>query len=67
MKQKTATFEIYTPYGTSSPNRHLDIRYRGKLLAEVSGQNEANMIAQACRFAHELGYNKTRIRYIVGG
>ena len=67
MKQKTATFEIYTPYGTSKPNRHLDVRYRGKPLAEVSGQNEASMIAQATRFAQELGYNRTRIVYIVGG
>ena len=67
MKQKTATFEIYTPYGTSKPNRLLDVRYRGKLLAEVSGQNEASMIAQATHFAQELGYNRTRIVYIVGG
>mgnify|MGYP006921415792 CR=1 FL=1 len=67
MKQRTATFQIYTPYGTSRSSRHVDVRYRGKLLAEFSGDNESNLIAYATHFARCSGYNKIKTVYIVGG
>lgn len=67
MKQKTATFVIYTPFGTSKPNRALNIYYRSNCLWTFDGQDESDLIAKATRYAHTLGFNKTKIQYCVGG
>lgn len=67
MKRKTATFVIYTPYGTSVSNRILDVRYRGKLLYEFSGSDESELIARAQRFAGGMGFTCSRVQYVVGG
>lgn len=67
MKQKTATFVIYTPFGTSKPNRALNIEYRRNCLWSFSGQDESELIAKATKYANTLGFNKTKLCYIVGG
>lgn len=63
MKQKTATFVLYTPFGTSKPNRALNIEYRRECLWSFSGQDEGELIAKANTYARTLGFNQIKIRY----
>jgi hypothetical protein len=65
-KQKTATFIIYTPFGTSKPTRALNIEYKRRCLASFGGQDEAELIAKAITWAQNQGFTKTQMRYIVG-
>lgn len=67
MKRKTATFMLYTPRGTSVSDRILDVRYRGKLLYEFNGSDEAELIARAQRFAAGMGFTRCSLQHVVGG
>jgi hypothetical protein len=67
MKQKTATFVIYTPFGTSKPNRMINVEYKRRCLTSFGGQNEAALIAKAALWAYNQGFTKSKLRYIVGG
>lgn len=67
MRQKTATFVLYTPFGTSKPNRALNIEYRRECLWSFCGQDEGELIEKATKYAKTLGFTATKIRYIVGG
>ena len=64
MKQKTATFVIYTPFGTSKPNRALNIEYRGTCLWSFCGQNVDELITKASKYAKTLGFTATKIRQL---
>lgn len=63
MTVKTATFVIYTPFGTSKPTRALNIMYRRNCVWSFSGQNVDELITKANTFARTLGFNQTKIRY----
>ena len=64
MKQKTATFVIYRPFGTSGSTRALNIEYRRDCLWSFSGVSTDELIQKASVYAKTLGFTNTKIRYI---
>jgi hypothetical protein len=63
-KTKTATIEIYTPYGTS--HIALDIRYRGKLLYWFAGHDLTELVGKAHRWVYnsEQKFTGTKTKFI---
>ena len=66
MKQKTATFALYTPFGTAMHNIALNIYYRRNCLYSFSGQDQNELIAKATKYAQTLGFNAFKVEDIRG-
>lgn len=64
MKQKTATFVIYKPFGTSGCARALNIEYRRECLWSFSGNSTEELIQKATVYVKTLGFTGTKIRCI---
>lgn len=61
---KTATIEIYTPYGGT--HKALDIRYRGALLYRFEGHDLIELVGKAHRWIYnsDQKFTGTKTKFI---
>lgn len=66
-KQRTATLEIYAPYGTSSACA-VDVTYRGKRKYSFMGHRseEQALVMKARTWSLNQGFTDVKARYVVG-
>ena len=59
--KKTATLQIYTPYGTTLA-RAVDVRYRGRVLHSFLGHNAevGDMLQKAIVYCQNRGFANTK-------
>lgn len=65
LKRKTATLDVYTPWGNPSA-RSVDVRYRGKLLYNFFGDTELELLNKARIWSVNQGFTRVRYQYVVG-
>ena len=64
-KRKTATLDVYAPWGNPSA-RFVDVRYRGKVLYSFGGSNELELMNQARTWCVNQGFTRVKYQYVVG-